>query len=345
MAGVELETESREPVWAGPSPLSSPARSRPWALGALRVEGVWAQGIDGRGVVVGILDSGASAAHRQLVAGFRGGDRSWLDPSGGSSTPRDGAWGHGSGVLSCAVGRNLDGVTVGVAPAATWVACAALPEGRFNNVLATRCADWVLRRARPDVVINAWQLPRPGCRPAFHRIVGAWRTAEILPVFAAGNRGPEAGSGRSPANYAGLAPDGAAALAVGGLAGPEVLYGRSSRGPSPCGGSTFPRVTAPAAHVTAAFPVSPETYLQAEGTSFAAGLVAGVAALLIQRHPEAPVGEIEAALAAGAADLGEPGPDPLFGHGRVDAAAALAWLARARDGGSPPRPDETGRHD
>ena len=241
------------------------------------------QGLDGSGVVVGVIDSGASATHEQLAAGFHG---KWLDPDGGSPGPRDTRFGHGTGVLSVAVGR-----TLGIAPRATWIACAALPRGRFNNVLATQCADWMLNVGRPDVLIAAWVLPEPGCDRSLQRIVDAWRAAGILPIFPAGNYGPGERTDRSPANYEGV-------LSVGGTA-----YEKTSRGPSACGGGDFPRLTAPAQGLTAAFPLSRDTYLNAEGTSFAAGIAGGAAALLIQSRPDALVPELERALGSGELDI------------------------------------------
>jgi lantibiotic leader peptide-processing serine protease len=63
----------------------------------------------------------------------------------------------------------------------------------------------------------------------------------------------------------------------------------------------------------------------AAGTSAAAPHVAGVAALVIgahggEMHPAA----VEAILRASADDLGKPGVDDYYGHGRVNAANALA---------------------
>jgi len=256
------------------------------------------RGLDGSGVVVGVIDSGASATHEQLAAGFHG---KWLDPEGRNPEPRDTRFGHGTGVLSVAVGR-----TLGVAPAATWIACAALPRGRYNNVLATQCADWMLNTGRPDVLIAAWVLPTPGCDRSLQRIVEVWRAAGILPVFPAGNHGPGERTDRSPANYEGV-------LSVGGTA-----YEKTSRGPSACGGGDFPRLTAPAQGLTAAFPLSRDTYLTAEGTSFAAGIVGGAAALLIQSDPEALVPELERALGSGELDI----PGALKRLGREPESAA-----------------------
>jgi subtilisin family serine protease len=329
VAAVAAETEVSGPVLAAaPSP-QPPARTS-WGIGAVGAPELWRRGLDGSGVVVGIIDSGASAAHEQLAAGFRGGARSWLDPRGRSAAPEDNWLGHGTGILSCAVGRNTGGVTVGVAPGAQWLACAGLPEGRYNNVLATICADWMLAQAQPDVLVIAWVLPTAGCDRSLQPLVDAWRAAEILPVFAAGNHGPAAETDRSPANYSRLYPGDRAALAVGGLARGGGLYAATSRGPSRCGAPAFPLLVAPAEDLPVAFPLSSSTYVQARGTSHAAGFVAGAAALLLQRHPEAAVSELEDALAGGAADLGDPGPDGAFGYGRLDVPAALAYLDRIR---------------
>jgi subtilisin family serine protease len=329
VVAVEAETELSVPALAG-RPVPSLAERISWGVTAVGAPAAWRLGLDGSGIVVGIIDSGASAEHEQLAAGFRGGERSWLDPRGRSAAPVDAWSGHGSGVLSCAVGRNAGGVTVGIAPGAQWIACAGLPEGRYNNVLATLCADWMLTRGQPDVLVIAWLLPRPGCDRSLQPLVDAWRSAEILPVFAAGNHGPAAGTDRSPANYAGLYPGRRAALSVGGLGRDGGPYAAGSRGPSGCGAPVFPMLVAPAEDLPAAFPLSPSAYVQARGTSHAAGLAAGAAALLLQRHPQASVSELEDALAAGAVDLGEPGADAVFGYGRLDVPAALASLDRIR---------------
>jgi len=307
VARIVAQTTARETALAWEEAPVSPAppERTSWALAAIGAEEAWRWGLSGRGVVVGAIDSGASPRHEQLQGNFRGGDAGWLDPAEGGP-PHDTRFGHGTGVLSCAVGQNVAGKTLGVAPRAQWIACAGLPEGHYDNVLFTRCADWMLRVGRPDVLINAWLLPgdpgNPGgsCDRSLVPLFDALRAAEILPVFAAGNLGPAPASNRSPANYAGLFPGASLALSVGGLRADGTPFARSSRGPSQCGGGVFPVLAAPAEDLVAAFPLSPGTYLRAQGTSFAAGYAAGAAALLLESRPAASVPEIEAALAAGA---------------------------------------------
>jgi thermitase len=60
-----------------------------------------------------------------------------------------------------------------------------------------------------------------------------------------------------------------------------------------------------------------------DGTSCSAPIVAGVAALVISANPELDADEVEEILEQSAVDLGEPGWDPEFGWGRIDAGAAL----------------------
>jgi len=290
-----------------------------WAVRAVGADRAWRRRLTGRGVVVGIIDAGASAAHEQLRGNYRGGDDSWHDPTGQSAAPVDGAEGHGTSVLSAAVAQNVAGKRIGVAPGARWVACVGLPHGRYNNVAVTECADWMLTTAQPDVLINPWLLPAPGCDRSLARIVDAWRAAQILPVFAAGNNGPDAPSDASPANYA---------LSVGGVTQADTLVPGSGRGPNRCDGSIYPTLVAPGEDVPAAFPLTPSAYIRSRGTSIAAGLVAGAAAILLERHPDATVGDLEHALRAGARDLGPPGPDNAFGYGALDLPAALDSLGR-----------------
>src|SRR5438034_2483281 len=87
-----------------------------WAVRAVGADRAWRRRLTGRGVVVGIIDAGASAAHEQLRGNYRGGDDSWHDPTGQSAAPLDGAEGHGTSVLSAAVAQNVAGKRIGVAP-------------------------------------------------------------------------------------------------------------------------------------------------------------------------------------------------------------------------------------
>lgn len=65
-------------------------------------------------------------------------------------------------------------------------------------------------------------------------------------------------------------------------------------------------------------------YIWLRGTSMATPYAAGVAALIIGKNGGSmdPV-RVEAALRASADDLGQPGRDPVYGHGRVNAARAV----------------------
>lgn len=324
VAIVEETTRDALVLTGAAQTAASPPLDTSWALDAIGVESLWEDGVKGRGIVVGIIDTGASASHEQMRGNFHDSSRSWYDPSGRSSVPQDSRTGHGTTILSVAVGENPQGRILGVAPEAEWIACAGLPEGRYNNIMFTECADWMLNVGQPDVLINAWLLPSRGCDGSLHRIVDAWRAAEILPVFSAGNDGPTEQSGRSPANYVGLYPGDGSTLSVGGTARSRAALPTSSRGPSSCDGSIFPALVAPAEGVTAAFPLTPSTYTLAQGTSVAAGLVAGAAALLLRLYPQATIVDVEEALKSSAIDLGPAGPDDTYGYGHL-------YLPTARD--------------
>ena len=70
-------------------------------------------------------------------------------------------------------------------------------------------------------------------------------------------------------------------------------------------------------------------YIAEDGTSFAAPIVSGVAALLRALHPDWGPGEIAARLAETAQDRGPAGKDSFYGHGLLDAYAALGGPAQA----------------
>ena len=81
------------------------------------------------------------------------------------------------------------------------------------------------------------------------------------------------------------------------------------------------------------------SYMSTSGTSFAAPVVAGVAALMLAANPDLTPAAIEQILEDSADDIGTPGRDQYSGAGRVNAAAAvqmaLAWTAAPADTQAP----------
>ena len=293
-----------------------------WALDAIGAPALWEQGFDGNGIVVASIDTGVFADHEQLRDGMLDDGRGWFDPVDGRTEPYD-SHGHGTSVLAVAVGRNVAGRTIGVAPGARW----ATALGNFRNVYSrtrmTLAADWVLREARPDVLINAWSDDSDPCSRFDIPFIDAWKAAEIFVVFPAGNSGPGSATGEAPAQLSGTYPDGGPVFSVAGLDPDGGVHAESSRGPSRCGSHPFPTLAAPGGEIPFAFPGGPDHYGVGAGTSLAAGLVAGAAALILQAEPGLDVAGLERALIAGARDLAPEGHDPASGAGRLDLEAAL----------------------
>ncbi len=70
------------------------------------------------------------------------------------------------------------------------------------------------------------------------------------------------------------------------------------------------------------------SYNAPSGTSFAAPMAAGVAALVMSARPDLGVAQVENAIFSSAKDIGDVGRDKYYGFGRIDAAAAVQ-LAKA----------------
>jgi bacillopeptidase F len=160
--------------------------------------------------------------------------------------------------------------------------------------------------------------------PEFQADVDALRSAGIAVVASAGNEGPNPATSVSPAND----PD---VLSVGAVDDMLSVPLFSSRGPSACGGSIFPRIAAPGVSVLTAdltaVGVFPNAYASVSGTSFASAHAVGAYALLAAAFPGLSVAEIEGAIEQSALDLWPAGPDIESGAGLLDVAAAYDLLS------------------
>ena len=296
-------------------------------LSVIGAPALWDLGWRGQGVVVANMDSGVDVSHPDLTARWRGGSNSWYDPYGQHPTTPTDLSGHGTWTMGVLVGGDASGTSLGVAPGAQWVAVKMFSDAGAATATAVHQGfQWLLdpdgnpaTADAPDVVSNSWAYGSPGCNLEFQFDLRSLRAAGILPVFAAGNYGPGSSTSVSPANYT-------EAFAVGASDNADAIYAGSSRGPSACGKAptTYPELVAPGVNIDTTDRYG--LYYAATGTSLSAPHVAGGLALLLSAYPNLSADQQAAALINTAVDLGAPGADNDFGHGRLDVLAAYRWL-------------------
>ncbi len=283
---------------------------------------LWSLGYTGQGVVVANLDTGVDASHPDLAPTYRGGSNSWYDPYLNITQPYDNAGGytgHGTMTMGLMVGGSNGGTDIGMAPGATWIAAKIFDNsGNASNANIHLSFQWVIT-AGADVVNNSWgEQSTHTCDTTFQPDINALLAAGILPVFSAGNYGPNLQTDVSPANLPG-------AFSVGAVDNSDVIASFSSRGPGACSSSQpFPYVVAPGVALKTTWPGG--LYNACNGTSCAAPEVSGALALLLSADPTLAVTLQQQALVQGAHPLTPAVPDPAYGYGQVDVFSAYNWV-------------------
>ncbi len=318
----------------------------PYGITTINADDVWADGILGSGVVVGNVDTGVDYTHEALVEQYRGNlggvfdhDYSWWDPTGiCGDVPCDNAE-HGTHTMGTMVGGDGPGPftpDIGVAPGARWIAAkgcesfdcsetALLSSGEFMLAPTDLNGDDPDPSKRPDIVNNSWG-GGPG-DPFYAEVVQAWRAAGMIPVFSAGNSGPECDSGGSPGDFL-------ESFSVGATDENDQIADFSSRGPSTYG-KVNPDVSAPGVDVVSSVPG--DGYDAFSGTSMAAPHTAGTLALVLSAEL-ALLGDVDGstdAVRSTALDIADDScggdedgdPNNVYGDGRIDAQAAVALVA------------------
>ncbi|MCP4006799.1 MAG: S8 family serine peptidase [bacterium] len=240
--------------------------------------------------------------------------------------------GHGTHVSGtvAAVGNNGIGV-IGVAPGAKIMAIKGLGAGGSGTIEALARGIVYAAENGALVINNSWSC---GSRcPSNPLAEDAVRTATALGVtlvFSAGNRRDDPVF-FSPQNLR-------ETLVVSASTQDDVPTSFTNRGllvdvAAPGGGlDRAPPGFAPTRNIlslnasNSSFntPVGPANrYLRLAGTSMSAPHVAGLAALIRSHHPEFTREQVRRVIRDSADDLGEPGHDPFFGAGRINASRAL----------------------
>ncbi len=315
---IQLLDPVTDPTVAGDATL-------PWHLQRTRVQHVWAGlGISGTGSTIAVMDTGADWQHPALANNYRGlvdggspqHELAWFDAVEGSPEPFD-PHGHGTHVIGTASGR----LGIGVAPGSRWMAVRILNANGSGSIGDIHAGfQWLLApngdpALAPDIVNGSWS-GSPELND-FMPDIEALRTAGIVPVFAAGNSGPEAATVRTPANYPGV-------IAVGATDDIDQIAWFSSRGPSLWTAEVKPTIAAPGVHVLSSLPGG--AYGYNSGTSMASPHIAGIFALLLSADPGLDAAGVTAVLTSTAQPITAETPNDASGWGRADAYAAVASL-------------------
>ncbi len=297
------------------------ASGNTWGIDAMKVPALWKEGLSGKGVLVGHLDTGVDATHpalRDAIGAFEAFD--WngnpTHPDAMQDTDE-----HGTHTAGTIAGRPVGSTRIGVAPGAL-LATATVIEGGDPVVRVLAGMDWAIGEG---IRVLSLSLGFPGYVASFLLLTQILRSDRgILPVFAVGNEGP--GTSRSPGNYS-------EALSVGAAdSSGQVAYFSSSQRFNRPADPLVPDVLAPGVDVVSACPGG--EFQAMSGTSTATPHVAGLAALLFEAKPTATVDEVEHAIVASTA-AHRPHPVGRSSHGTPDARAALDALTgtRAKRGG------------
>lgn len=284
-----------------------------WGLEFMNVPRLWKEGLTGKGIKVGHLDTGVDGKHPTLKKALQAFvefdlEGNLVNPSPAPHDSDD----HGTHTAATIAGRPVNGRSVGVAPEAE-LASAMVIEGGVVLARVLGGMDWALSQG---IQILNMSLGFRGWWEEFIPIIEILRSQNVLPIIAVGNEGP--GTSRSPGNYPNV-------LSVGAHNQNRIVWDDSSsqrfkRTKDPIA----PDLVAPGVEVISAQPGG--GYQAMDGTSMATPHVAGLAALLMQANPTATIDEVEDAIFRSCSL-----PPEMFAsranRGIPDAIKALALLA------------------
>ncbi len=352
-AAVSPEAEAlRQDGGWGPTRQAGAGKSLAWHLPQIEADQAWAAGYDGTGSVVGHLDTGAAYDHPDLAGqlwdGGPGFPHHGWDSLDEDDDPYDGdsPYWHGTHTAGLIAGDGTGGTATGVAPGTRLMILRCVP-GYYEDMV--EAMQFGLDHGADILTTSAgWAEPPEALREA-NRANAEILLAVGIPWICAAGNGDHAG-GHYPVPYDIVSPadcphpwygDGghSAVIAVGATTALDLMWSASGLGPTAWNlpppssygdypyppGLVKPDLAAPGVDITSTF--GPSGYYVYSGTSMAAPLVAGAAAILLQAAPDLTPAELGRVLEISAVDLAPAERDNQAGAGRVAIAAALAELA------------------
>jgi serine protease AprX len=300
---------------------------------------LWGKGYLGQGIGVAVIDTGVSPMPDLAGRVVHGPDLS------GEGTSIDN-YGHGTVMAGIIGGSGADsagrigGAYTGVAPRSTLVAVkAAGRNGVVDVSTMLQAMHWVAAykdQFNIRVLNLSWgtsSTQSPALDPLNYAVQRLWKSG-IVVVVAAGNSGPQAGTITKPG-------DDPVVLTVGAFddkqnvePADDAIASWSSRGPTVQGvrkpdliapGRTLIASRSYGSYVETTYPkalISP-SYIKGSGTSEAAAVVSGLAALVLQANPTLTPDQVKGVLMNTASPIAGISAETQ-GAGRVLGGAALA---------------------
>ncbi|EST23154.1 hypothetical protein N566_25920 [Streptomycetaceae bacterium MP113-05] len=299
-------------------------KSTPWSLQKVLLDELWDQAT-GEGVVVAVVDTGVDADNPQISPALTGGE-DFVGKTGGTEDQV----GHGTRVAGIIAAREADDTGFsGLAKAAKIMPLRYTggddPDQKGDSGTMSEAIDHAVSKGVDIINISsdtADKKPNTGLEAAVARAVAA----DILVVVAAGNDGTDGKLEKTyPAAYPGV-------LAVGASDRNNERAEFSQKG-------RFVDLAAPGVGMVSTVPNGGQC--TADGTSFAAPYVAGVAALMVEKYPEWDSQQIAARLKQ-TADRPGAGPDTQIGWGVVEPVAALTGPDEPQSEAVPDKPEQVG---
>jgi type VII secretion-associated serine protease mycosin len=299
-------------VRAVPAVRTDVVRDHEYWLDSYGIRQAW-NTTQGKGVTVAVIDTGIDGTVAELRGAVVDGvDFSGLGASNGQKPVGSGESGdHGTMVASLLAGRGTGagrGV-IGVAPLASLLAISIGfgPSAPDSDDQIAKAVTWAVDHGAKVINMSLTRntLTRPESRDkAFSYAM----EHDVVIVAAAGNRGSGTEEVGAPATMPGV-------LTVAGVNANGVASQDASSQGITIG------VAAPSVDLVGVVPGG--GYVLWDGTSGAAPIVAGVAALVRAAHPELDAANVIQRIIATARDRGAPGDDPIYGYGLLDAQAAV----------------------
>ncbi|MCW2522978.1 MAG: peptidase [Frankiales bacterium] len=307
-----------QPISAVATP--GPAEAREWWFDTWGVPALWAEGADGRGITVAVIDTGVQASVPELTSRILPGADFIGNGSDGRQDFDSDSFSHGTAMASIIVAQQGYGGIEGLAPAARVLPLAVPLQGVIRSGGAATpnatpaairyAADHGARIISMSLGESVYQAEDPApCSTAMQNAIVYAIAKGSLVVAASGNSGQDGSPVDEPGVCLGV-------VSVGSVDEQLNVSSFSSRHP-------YLTLTAPGEEIATLTKVPDEGFV-GSGTSQATAMTSAALALVWSKYPTETGQQILSRLLNTALDRGPAGRDPAYGLGFIEPGRAIA---------------------